>query len=77
MSFILLNPFRICEYFIAVLAIRLQASSVAIFNGNFSEWHEQVSFHLGVIDLNLALLEDKPVVITDSNREEGRLQFRA
>ncbi|XP_070015621.1 uncharacterized protein [Nicotiana sylvestris] len=48
------------------------ASSVVVFNGlNFSEWHEQVQLHLGIKDLDLALLNDKPAAITDtSNADE-------
>ncbi|XP_028106820.1 uncharacterized protein LOC114305879 [Camellia sinensis] len=38
---------------------------------NFSDWKEQVQFHLGVLDLDLALLSEKPTAITDiSNAEE-------
>ena len=35
------------------------------FNGlNFSYWNEQVQFHLDVLDLDLAILEEKPATIT-------------
>ena len=41
------------------------ASYVVVYNGlNFAEWSEQVSFHLGALDLDLALLEDKPPALT-------------
>ena len=64
-------------YFEAI-AIHSHASSVTVFNGtNFSEWHEQVDFHLDSMDLNLALLEDKPDTITDSNIEVEKLHFKA
>ena len=47
-----------------------QVVSVTVFNGlNFSKWSEQVNFHLGASDLDLALLEDKLVGITDSINE--------
>jgi len=39
---------------------------------NISEWHEQVQFHLGVMDLNLALLNDKPTAITDKSSEDEK-----
>ena len=37
---------------------------------NFSEGSEQVNFHLGALDLDLALLEDKPAAISDSSSED-------
>ncbi|KAK4713388.1 hypothetical protein R3W88_019295 [Solanum pinnatisectum] len=56
-----------CIY-IAVIPLHSHASSVTMFNGlNFSEWHEQVQFHLGVMDLDLALLNDKPTAITEKS----------
>ena len=37
------------------------ASRMTIFDGsNFSEWYERVQFSLGVLDLDLALIIDKP-----------------
>nr|XP_016450851.1 PREDICTED: uncharacterized protein LOC107775614 [Nicotiana tabacum] len=54
------------------------ASSVTVFNGlNFSEWHEQVQFHLGVMDLDLALLNDKPAAITDSSSADEKSFHKA
>jgi hypothetical protein len=52
------------------------ASSVIVFNGlNFAEWNEQVQFHLGAQNLDMALLLDKSdVVIDESNKEEARLK---
>jgi len=45
-----------------------QASSIVKFNGlNFPEWSEQVQFHLGVLDLDLALLTNKPAAITKTS----------
>ncbi|XP_057981253.1 uncharacterized protein LOC131166693 [Malania oleifera] len=42
-----------------------------MFNGlNFADWSEQVQFHLGVLDLDLALLSDQPAAITDSSSVE-------
>ena len=49
-----------------------------MFNGlNFSEWCEQVKFHLGVLDLDLALLEKQPTAITDESSEEEKLHHKA
>nr|XP_016498124.1 PREDICTED: uncharacterized protein LOC107816891 [Nicotiana tabacum] len=49
------------------------ALSVTMFNGlNFSEWREQVQFHLGVMYLDLALLNDKPAAITDSSSADEK-----
>ena len=37
------------------------AFGMTIFDGsNFSEWYERVQFSLGVLDLDLALITDKP-----------------
>ena len=62
-----------CELYLlcfAVIAINSHASSVVVFNGmNFSEWREQVDFHLGVLDLDLALLQEKPAAIKDTSSE--------
>ncbi|XP_057975170.1 uncharacterized protein LOC131162571 [Malania oleifera] len=49
-------------------SLHLHASSVPMFNGlNFADWNEQVQFHLGVLDLDLALLSYRPADITDSS----------
>ena len=59
-----------CEhilYFAIYVSVSLhsQATYVIKFNGfNFSEWCEQVQFHLGVLDLDLALLSEKLVALT-------------
>ena len=46
------------------------ASSVTLFPGvNFSEWREQVNFHLGVQDLDLAHLKDEHVALTAASTE--------
>ena len=64
-------------YYFTAISLHSQASSVSLFNGlNFSEWSEQVKFHLGVLDLDLALLEDKPVAITDSSSEDEMLYHK-
>nr|XP_016472331.1 PREDICTED: uncharacterized protein LOC107794365 [Nicotiana tabacum] len=53
------------------------SSSVTVFNGlNFSEWREQVQFHLGVMDLDLALLNDKPAAITNSSSADKKSFYK-
>ncbi|GAV72124.1 UBN2 domain-containing protein [Cephalotus follicularis] len=48
------------------------------FNGlNFSEWSEQVQFHLGVLDLDLALSTDKSAALTDTSSTEQRSFHKA
>ena len=37
---------------------------------NFSKWSEQVNFHLGVLDLDLSLLEEKPIITIDNTKEK-------
>ena len=47
------------------ISLHSHVSSVPIFNGlNFYDWFEQVQFHLGVLDLDLALQVEKPAAIT-------------
>ncbi|XP_049364751.1 uncharacterized protein LOC125829588 [Solanum verrucosum] len=59
--------------YFTVIPLHSYASSVTMFNGmNFSKWHEQVQFHLGVMDLDLALLNDKPTAITDKSSEDKK-----
>jgi DMSO reductase anchor subunit len=49
------------------------ASSVIVFNGlNFAEWNEQVQFHLGAQNLDMALLLDKSDVVTDESNKEDK-----
>ncbi|XP_021657199.1 uncharacterized protein LOC110647588 [Hevea brasiliensis] len=61
----------------SAITLHLQASSFIVFNGlNFSEWCEQVKFHLGVMELDLALLEDKPTAITNTSSEEEKLYHK-
>jgi hypothetical protein len=53
------------------ISLHSHASSVSILNGtNFSNWAEQVQFHLGVLDLDLALRIEKPPAIIDSSSAE-------
>ena len=60
------------------VSLHSQASYVLIYNGlNFSSWCEQVQFHLGVLDLDLALLTDKSATIIDSSSIEQRSFYKA
>nr|XP_009610045.1 uncharacterized protein LOC104103815 [Nicotiana tomentosiformis] len=60
------------------IPLHLHASSVTVFNRlNFSGWHEQVQFHLGVMDLDLALLNDKPTAITDTSSTDEKSFHKA
>ena len=54
------------------ISLHSHASSVLILNGmNFSYWKEHVQFHLGVLDLDVALESEKPAAITsDSSADE-------
>ena len=48
------------------------------FNGlNFSDWNEQVQFYLVVLDLDLAMLEEKSVTIIDANSNEEKAHYKA
>ena len=59
-------------------SLNSHVSSVPIFNGlNFSDWNEQVQFHLGVLDLDLAILEEKPATIIDANINEEKAHCKA
>lgn len=52
--------------------------SVIKFNGlNFNEWSEQFQFHLGVLDLDLALLSDKPEDLNDKSTAEQKSSHKA
>ena len=50
----------------------------ANFNGlNFSDWNEQVQFYLGVLDLDLSILEKKFTSITDASSNEEKIHYKA
>ncbi|XP_031276888.1 uncharacterized protein LOC116135327 [Pistacia vera] len=51
----------------------LYASSIIKFNEfNYNEWSEQVEYHLGVQNLDLALMTEKPADLTENNTDEER-----
>lgn len=53
------------------VSLYLQATSIIKFNGlNFSYWCEQIRFHLRALDLDLALLSEKLVVLTNDTSVE-------
>ena len=67
-----------CIYVFATISLHSHASAVTIFNGlNFSELREQVNFHLGVLDFDLALLEEKPVDITNTSSKAEKLNHKS
>ena len=57
--------------YFTTISIHSQASSITMFNGlNFYEWSEQVNFRLGILDLDLSVLEEKLVITINSTEEE-------
>ena len=54
-------------------------NSVVKFTGlNFVEWHEQIQFTLGIMDLDMAIVSDEqPAAITDSSSEHDRSIYEA
>ncbi|PIA29093.1 hypothetical protein AQUCO_06300049v1 [Aquilegia coerulea] len=52
------------------------ATSIMKLNGtNYSEWKEQVEFSLGVLELGMAILKEKPVLTDKSTPEENKLHI--
>jgi len=46
------------------LSLHSQAMYVSVFNGlNFSDWSEQVQFHLGVLDLDTVFHVEKLLLL--------------
>ena len=72
---------HLCEFYYAVHvpnSVNSRVSFVPIFNVlNFSYWNEQVQFHLGVMDLDLAILEEKSATITDASSNEEKVHYKA
>ena len=55
------------------VALHSLASSVVTFNGlNYSDWLEQVCFHLGVLDLDLVIQSERPAAITETSSNQER-----
>jgi len=60
------------------VSLHSHASSVPVFNGlNFPDWSEQIQFHLGVLDLDLAFQVEKPTAITDASSNEEKAHYKA
>ena len=60
------------------VALHLLASSVVTFNGlNYSDWLEQVQFHLGVLDLDLAIQSERLAALTETSNTEERSFYKA
>ena len=57
----------------------MHASFIPILNGiNFSNWKEKVQFHLGILDLDVALHKfEKPHVPTDTSSAEENDLYKA
>jgi len=60
------------------VSLHSHASSVPIFNRlNFPNWSEQVQFHLGVLDLDLAFQVERSTAITDASSNEEKAHYKA
>ena len=64
-----------CRMYACLIAF---ASSIPLFNGlNFSNQWEQLQFHLGVLDLDLALQVKKPTAINDKSSANEKAFYKA
>lgn len=60
------------------VSLHSHASSIPQLNGlNFPYWCEQVQFHLGVLDLDLALQTEKPAALTDESSADDKALYKA
>jgi len=60
------------------ISLHSHIASIPVFNGlNFPDWSEQVQFHIGVLDLDLAFQVEKPTAITDANSNEEKAHYKA
>ncbi|XP_059295345.1 uncharacterized protein LOC132048661 [Lycium ferocissimum] len=58
-------------------ALHSHSASVPTVDGfNFSDWCEQIKFHLGVLDLDVALYTEKPTAITETSSAEERSYYK-
>ncbi|KAG8379129.1 hypothetical protein BUALT_Bualt07G0056100 [Buddleja alternifolia] len=72
------SVYLVSIYVCAAVSLHSHATSVTVINGlHFSERCEQVNFHLGVLDLDLALFEEKPADITDEGSDTEKLKCKA
>ena len=62
------------SYYVSVnvpTSLHTHATSIPALDGtNFSEWYEHVQFTLGVLDLDMALIVDKPDEVTAESTAE-------
>ena len=59
------------------ISLHSHASSVPILNGmNFSDWQEQVQFHLGILDLDIALVSEILAAITGESSAKEKSIFK-
>ena len=55
------------------ISLHSHIASIPVFNGlNFPDWSEQVQFHIGVLDLDLAFQVEKLVTIMDASSNEDK-----
>ncbi|KAF7815002.1 uncharacterized protein G2W53_028971 [Senna tora] len=48
------------------------------FNGmNYADWSEQIQFRLGAMDLDLAIVSEKPAAITKTSTEDAKSLYEA
>ena len=60
------------------ISLHSLAPSIPSLNGtNFSYWSEQVQFHLGVLDLDLALRTDKPAALMNTSSTGEKSLYNA
>ena len=61
------------------ISLHSHAMSVSIFfNGlNFSNWYEQVQFHLSVLDLYLTLQVEKLAAINIASSNKGKSHYKS
>ena len=73
-----LSTKHLCIFIASVSStLHSQASSVVIFNDLiYLGWPEQIQFHLVVLDLDLTLLTERPITITDENKAKERSLYR-
>ena len=65
-------------FYIVPTSLHSLASGMTVFDGsNFSEWYERVQFSLGVLDLDLALITDKPPEATPEQVEQSKAWARS
>jgi len=61
-----------------LVSLHTQVMFVLIFNRlKFSDWSEQVHFHLGVLDLDMVFHVVKFVAITDVSSIEEKIHYKA